>query len=136
RILLMHLHQDVDVRSVEILLGSEIGSAKLLAGGVCTQRFDQVEGLFNILASLRQVAACSFHSRSSQQGGSLPAAVTYHLERRYSPVELLQRLLCFSQRTTDQANPMERGSFCVAVAGRLTDWQGLVVFFQRLPRLP
>src|SRR5262245_28859877 len=131
----MHPHQHIDVGLIELLPGGKVGSAKLLAGDICAQRFNHANSPFNGLASLGEIAALLLDLRNSQQCVSFSVAVTYELENRQSFVELLQRLLRLTQRLIDPADVMESGSLPVAVAYRQPDRQGFVELLQRLLRL-
>src|SRR5262245_57234237 len=112
----LHLqpHQHIDVGLIELLSGGKVGSAKLLAGDICTQSFDHPDSLFNGLASLGEIAALLIDSRDPQHGSSFSVAVTYQLEDRQSFVVLLQRLLRLSQRLIDPADAVECDSLPAA----------------------
>ena len=112
----MHPHQHINVGLIELLSGGKVGSAKLLAGDICAQGFDNADSLFNGLASLGEIAALLLYLRNSQQCGSFSVAVTYELEDRQGFVELLQRLLRLSKRLIDPADAVECDSLPSAVA--------------------
>src|SRR5262245_66042697 len=128
----MHPHQHIDVGLIELLSGGKVGSAKLLAGDICAQRFNHANSLFNGLASLGEIAALLLDLRNSQQRVSFSVAVTYELEELESFVELLQRLLRLSQRPVDAADAVECGRLPHAVAYCPPDQQSFAELLQRL----
>src|SRR5262245_9620295 len=110
------------MKPVEILVGSEVGSAKRLACSACAQRFDQADSLFNCLAGLCQIAVRLLCSRDSQQAIGFSPAVAYRPPDLQGFIELLH-----SQQGV---------GFSPAVAYCPADLQGFIELLRSLLSLP
>jgi hypothetical protein len=63
----VHLHQQVDIEIVIILLRREVGGAQLLTSHFGAGGFNDVEGTFNLPAGFDGIATLSLHARDTKQ---------------------------------------------------------------------